>query len=181
MADQSMRCRIKPIRLPADRAGWQAIGKVIRVGANIGQIVGRPRASVQIVLLDRDIDLGAIVQAALVLGHVVATDDARNDYRRQDPEDRYDSEQFHERERNSILLTAVHCRAQCTTCPEGSARRHADKRCKISFSKHTSRIVRRGRCRNGYSELSEYSLCTPVARSRWEHFAIAASYPAYSF
>ena len=68
------------------------------------KIVGRPGARVQIVLLDRDIDLGPIVEAGLVFGHVGAADNARQDHRRDDPQDRDDGEQLHERERGSILV-----------------------------------------------------------------------------
>lgn len=118
-----MRCRVEPIWLTAHWAGRQTIGKVIRVGADVGKIVRRPGAGVQVELLNRDIDLSPIVRAALIFRVIGSAYNARNDYRREDPQDRHDGEQLHERERSSILVTAVHDKIRYAIRCEGNAQR----------------------------------------------------------
>jgi hypothetical protein len=122
MPDQSMSARVQPVRLTADWAGWQAIGEVVRVGSDIREIIRRPCAGVQVELLDRDIDLSSIVKAGLVFGPIATVGNTRDYDGRDDPQNHYDGEQFHERKRRSILMSAIHCRIRCTTCREDSAR-----------------------------------------------------------
>ena len=55
----------------------------------------------KIVLFDRDINLGTVVITRFVLGHVGATDHARQHQRRDQPEDHDHGQQLHERERQA--------------------------------------------------------------------------------
>src|SRR6476620_10904516 len=103
-----MSCRIEPIWLPTYRTDGQTIWKVIRIGANVRQIVGRPGPSVQVKLLDRNVDFGSVVKAGFVFGRVTTSGDAWQQQCRDDPEDRYHGEQLHQGKCSSFLPAGVH-------------------------------------------------------------------------
>src|SRR3972149_2767523 len=65
VANHAMRHGVEPIGGSGNGARRQSVGKVVWIDADVGEIVGRPSAGVDVVPLDGNIDFGAVVVAGL--------------------------------------------------------------------------------------------------------------------
>ena len=94
-----MRRGIQRVRGAVDRIGRKAGRKVVHVGLNIRQVGGWPDALFDIPTLDGGIDRRLAVEINLGLGGVARHRDTGHNDRRDDPQDRHDRQQFHQRKR----------------------------------------------------------------------------------
>ena len=100
-----MRRGIERVGGAVRRVGRDAVREVVRVGANVRQVVRRPCALFDVPAFDGGVDRGLVVGIDLGLGRVAGNRDARHDDGRDDPEDRHDGQQFHQRETRSLATT----------------------------------------------------------------------------
>lgn len=108
VAQDAMRGGVEAVGLAADGAAWNAGGKVIGIGGDVGQIVVWPGAGVNIEPFDRGIDFTARVEARCFLRFVTASHDARKEQGGHDPQDRDDRQQFQQGECGLAGLVALH-------------------------------------------------------------------------
>src|SRR5690349_1706945 len=87
------------------RVDWYAIWEVVDVGADVRKVVCRPSALFDVPTFNCGVDRRFIVAVYFGLSGVARNRDAGYNDGRDDPEDRHDGQQFHQRETRSFANT----------------------------------------------------------------------------